>query len=159
VAVVPVVSSSTKGGWTARPSTTHIVRSTDGGQTWNGVAQLPYSTAIPWVHDGSLYLFACKAGTAYRNDDLFLLRSQDRGASWTDPVTLFQGHFWNCHCGMIQREDRIYCGLCEFYGSKGTTPRSPRSESLADVQSTRVPRHSPPARSVVRRELARAKRD
>ena len=126
VAVVPVVPSSTKGGWAARPSTTHIVRSTDGGQTWNDVAQLPYYMAIPWVHDGALYLFAFKAGTVYRNDDLFLHRSEDGGATWTDPVTLFKGHFWNCHCGMVQREDRIYWSLCEFYGSKGTTPRSPR---------------------------------
>lgn len=126
VAAVPVVPSSTKGGWAARPSTTHIVRSTDGGQTWNGVAQLPFSTAIPWVHDGAFYLFACKAGTDYRNDDLFLLRSQDAGATWTDPVTLFQGHYWNCHCGMVQRPDRIYWSFCEFYGTKGTQPRSPR---------------------------------
>ena len=125
VAVVPVVPSSTKGGWTAGPSTTHIMASDDDGRTWSRLTQLPYATAIPWVHRGDLYLFACKAGTTYRNDDLLLLRSSDKGATWTPPSTLFKGHFWNCHCGMVQREDRIYASFCEFHGTKGTEPRDP----------------------------------
>lgn len=125
VAVVPVVPSSTKGGWTAGPSTIHILSSADGGLTWNPLTQLPYATAMPWAHEGALFLFACKAGTTYRNDDLVLLRSDDGGTSWTPPSTLFEGHFWNCHCGMVQRPDRVYASVCEFYGSKGTEPRSP----------------------------------
>jgi len=127
VAAVPVVPRSTTAKRLARPSTTYIVRSTDGGRTWNGVANLPYYTAIPWVHGGVLYLFACKAGTVYRNDDLLLLGSRDAGQSWTEPVTLFQGHFWNCHTGMVKRKGKLYWALCEFYGSQGTQPRSPRA--------------------------------
>ena len=126
VAVVPVVPSETKGGWAARPSITHILNSTDGGRTWVRLAQRPFYNAAPWVHDGALYLFGFHAGTVYRNDDLFLLCSRDAGASWTDPVMLFKGHYWNCHTGMVQRKDRVYWALCEFYGSEGTSPRSPR---------------------------------
>ncbi|MCH2375205.1 MAG: hypothetical protein MK538_13540 [Planctomycetes bacterium] len=125
VAVVPVVPSSTKGGWTAGPSNTHIHSSEDGGLTWRPLTKLPYATAIPWAHGDALYLFACRAGTTYRNDDLLLLRSDDGGSSWTAPSTLFKGHFWNCHCGMVQRPDRIYASVCQFYGSEGTEPRSP----------------------------------
>ena len=126
IAVVPVVPSATKGGWAARPSTTRIMQSTDKGRTWNQVYDLPFYTATPWVHDGALYLFASSAGTAYRNDDLFLLRSEDGGASWTEPTLLFAGHYWNCPTGMVIRDGRIYWALCEFYGSAGTSPRAPR---------------------------------
>ena len=103
------------------------MNSVDGGRTWTLQSRLPYYTATPWVHNGFLYLFACCAGTIYRNDDLFLLRSQDAGSSWTDPITLFKGHYWNCYTGMVRREDRIYWAVCEFYGSAGTSPRAPRA--------------------------------
>jgi hypothetical protein len=60
------------------------------------------------VYRGKLYLFANKGGTTFRNDDLLLLSSSDGGKNWSDAVTLFQGHFWNCHTGMVVRENRLY---------------------------------------------------
>jgi hypothetical protein len=109
VAVVPVVPRQE---WSAERraahSVTHIARSRDGGKIWKHVSQLPYYSAVPWVHRGALYLFANKGGTKSRNDDLLLLRSADGGATWSAPVTLFKGHFWNCHTGMVIRGDRLY---------------------------------------------------
>src|SRR6478752_9447241 len=76
VAVVPVVPREQ---WSAErratQSVTHIMRSTDGGKSWQSASDLPYYSAAPWVHKGALYLFANKGGTKSRNDDLLLLRS------------------------------------------------------------------------------------
>jgi hypothetical protein len=123
VAVVPVVPRLK---WSeerrATQSRTHVVRSTDKGVTWKPVAELPYYSGIPWTHAGKLYLFVNKGGTTYRNDDLLLLRSDDGGVNWSAPVTLFKGHYWNCHTGIVIRNQRIYAatdnlGLGTSYGS------------------------------------------
>ena len=123
VAIVPIVPRLK---WSeerrATRSHTHVVRSVDKGVTWKGVAELPYYSAIPWVYEGKLYLFANKGGTTYRNDDLLLLRSDDGGVTWSEPVTLFKGHFWNCHTGIVIKDRRIYAatdnlGLGSSYGS------------------------------------------
>lgn len=108
LAVVPVVP---RGPWRARRPThsrTHLVRSEDGGSTWQPLVELPYYSAVPFLHEDTLYLFAMKGGRKFRNDDLLLLRSTDGGRTWSEPVTLFGGHLWNCHTGMAIRDNRIY---------------------------------------------------
>lgn len=109
LAVVPVVPRQE---WSeqrrATQSVTHIMLSNDGGGAWTEVSSLPCYSAAPWMHEGTLYLFANKGGTKVRNDDLLLLRSTDDGRTWSEPVTLFQGHFWNCHTGMVQRDKKFY---------------------------------------------------
>jgi len=114
VAAVPVVIKHCGfppedcGRLRAETSCANIVQSTDGGETWNVVSQLPYYSAVPWVHDGILYLFGNKGGREYRNDDLILLKSEDKGKTWSEPVTLFEGHFWNCHTGMAVCDNKLY---------------------------------------------------
>ncbi|MBO9605705.1 MAG: exo-alpha-sialidase [Paenibacillaceae bacterium] len=112
----------------AAQSRTHMLRSKDGGETWQQLSELPYYSACPWGYGGELYLFAFTGGTEYRNDDLLLLRSGDGGATWSAPVTLFKGHFWNCHTGMVIRDDRLYwavddLGLGAVYESPADIPR------------------------------------
>ena len=124
VAVVPVVPREE---WNkerrATQSVTHILRSSDGGQTWQTASDLPYYSAAPWTHGGALYLFVNKGGTKVRNDDLLLLKSTDGGKTWSEPVTLFTGHFWNCHTGMVQRDNKLYWATDDLaLGSK----RGPR---------------------------------
>lgn len=104
-------------------SRAHIVRSLDDGRTWTPVAELPYYAATPWMHDGSLYLFVNKGGRTIRNDDFLLLRSDDGGETWSDPVTLFEGHFWNCHTSMVVRGDRLYWATDDL--SLGSDARGP----------------------------------
>lgn len=124
IAVVPVVPREE---WSkerrAAQSVTHILRSGDGGQTWQKASDLPYYSAAPWAHGGALYLFVNKGGTKVRNDDLLLLKSTDGGQTWSEPVTLFTGHFWNCHTGMVQRDNKLYWATDDLaLGSK----RGPR---------------------------------
>jgi hypothetical protein len=143
VAVVPVVPREQ---WSAErratQSVTHIMRSTDGGKTWQSASDLPYYSAVPWVYKGALYLFANKGGTKVRNDDLLLLRSADGGHTWSPPVTLFTGHFWNCHTGMVLRNDRLYWavddlslgskrGPCVLAGDLSGDPMAPQAWRLS----------------------------
>lgn len=111
VAAVPVVP---RGNWKKGPSRIEIVRSEDQGKTWRAVSQLPYYTACPWLHDGALYLFVCKSGTKFRNDDLLLVKSTDGGKTWSEPVLLFEGHFWNCHTGIVVRNNQLYWCIDEI---------------------------------------------
>ena len=108
LAAVPVVP---RVGWKERRadhSRTHLLRSEDAGRTWRKTAELPYYSAVPWQHAGRTYLFAMKGGRTVRNDDLLLLRSDDAGASWSEPLTLFEGHYWNCHTSMVVLHERLY---------------------------------------------------
>lgn len=106
-----VVSVVPRAPWKQRRvehSRTHLVRSGDGGATWREVSVLPYYSAVPFQHGEAVYLFAMKGGVTFRNDDLLLLRSDDGGETWSEPVTLFEGHYWNCHTGMTVRDKTIY---------------------------------------------------
>ena len=145
VAVVPVVP---RVEWSkerrAEHSRTHIVRSADGGKTWEPVAQLPYYSATPWVHRGTVYLFANKGGTQYRNDDLLLLRSEDQGKTWSQAVTLFKGHFWNCHTGMVVRDNRLYWAVDDLALGSKRGPRVVAGDLTGDPMDPRAWRMSNP---------------
>lgn len=145
LAVVPVVP---RVDWSearrATQSVTHILRSTDGGGSWQAASQLPYYSAAPWIHDGALYLFANKGGTKSRNDDLLLLRSVDGGRTWSAPVTLFQGHFWNCHTGMVQRKDRLYWATDDLSLGRNRGPRLIAGDLTGDPMEPKAWRLSDP---------------
>jgi hypothetical protein len=136
--LVVVVPMSPGGGkWLCR-----VLQSTDRGRTWQAVSELPYYSAVPWLHEGMLYLFAHPEGTKFRNDDLILLRSTDSGATWSDPVTLFPGHYWNCQTGMAIRDHRLYWAIDDL--SLGMPKRGPRvvagdlSRELMDPRAWRL---------------------
>ena len=121
LAAVPVVPRLQ---WTAERraehSVVHILRSSDAGKTWRASSDLPYYSGVPWIHDGKLYLFACTPGPKKaRNDDLLLLRSNDNGKTWSAPVTLFKGHFWNCHTNMVVQDNHLYWAVDDLsFGNK-----------------------------------------
>ena len=136
VAVVPVVP---RVEWSAARrvghSVTHIMRSGDGGKTWQPLADLPYYSAAPWTHRGTLYLFANKPGVKSRNDDLLLLRSGDGGRTWSEPVTLFAGHFWNCHTGMAVRDNHLYWAVDDLSLGVKRGPRAVVGDLSGDVMN------------------------
>ncbi len=104
VAVVPIRRQE---GWRCL-----IVRSIDGGRNWQPpVAELPYFTAAPFVHQGKVHLFA------HANANLVLTRSQDGGTTWSDPVTLFDfsPNWYNCQTGMAVRHNRLYWAVGDLH--------------------------------------------
>ena len=145
VAVVPVVPREE---WSkerrATQSVTHILRSSDGGQTWLKASDLPYYSAAPWTHGGALYLFVNKGGTKVRNDDLLLLKSTDGGKTWSEPVTLFTGHFWNCHTGMVQRDNKLYWATDDLALGNKRGPRVIAGDLSGEVMNPSAWRLSEP---------------
>lgn len=125
-------------------SITHILRSGDGGKSWQPLADLPYYSAAPWTHRGALYLFANKPGAKSRNDDLLLLRSGDGGKTWSEPVTLFPGHFWNCRTGMAVRDNHLYWAVDDLSLGAKRGPRAVVGDLSADLMTPASWRMSEP---------------
>lgn len=123
IAIVPVVPREE---WSverrAEHSITHILRSQDGGKTWQETSSLPYYSAAPFIHRGTLYLLVNKGGTKSRNDDVLILSSRDGGTQWSEPVTLFRGHYWNCHTAMVQTDDKLYWATDDLSLGKNRGP-------------------------------------
>ncbi|WP_395745237.1 hypothetical protein [Prosthecobacter sp.] len=146
IAAVPVVPREK---WSeerrAEHSVTHMLRSSDGGKTWQHTADLPYYSAAPWVHAGKLYLFTNKAGLGKkRNADLLLLRSDDAGKTWSTPVTLFTGYYWNCHTGMVQNEKHIYWATDDMSFGMRRGPRLIAGDLTGDPMNPKAWRISEP---------------
>ncbi len=115
IAVVPVIP---RAAWNlerrATHSWTHIVSSRDGGRTWERLSTLPYYSAVPWIHDGKLHLFAHKGGREVPGRDVLLLRSEDAGHTWSREVLLFSGQYWNTHTAVLIRQGAIYYAMDDF---------------------------------------------
>jgi hypothetical protein len=122
------------------PIEIRTARSTDGGRTWEAMPPLPYYTACPWVHDGVLYVFAHKTGTKYRNDDILILRSEDGGQTWSAPVTLFEGHYWNCPTGIVVKDGFVYRAVdqLDLPGRGELVIAGDLSRDLMDPESWRI---------------------
>lgn len=117
----------------SKHSITHLLRSDDGGRTWQKLSALPYYSAAPWTDSGILYLFANKPGLGKkRNADLLLLKSTDRGQTWSQPVTLFTGYYWNCHTAMVQRDRKIYWATDDLSLGKNRGPRLVAGDLASD---------------------------
>ena len=146
VAAVPVVPREK---WSeerrSEHSVTHILRSADAGKTWQLQADLPYYSAAPWVHGGKLYLFVNKPGLGKkRNADLLLLRSEDNGKTWSAPVTLFTGYYWNCHTGMVQNKEHIYWATDDMSFGMRRGPRLVAGDLSGDPMDPKAWRISEP---------------
>ena len=99
----------------------NLARSDDGGCSWEPLPQLEFCAAQPFVHDGALYLLGNNSGPlttdadgrehhpgAVQARDIAICRSDDGGESWTDPVTLFAGRYWNAPTGMAVANGQLY---------------------------------------------------
>lgn len=117
-------------------SRVHVIRSTDDGKSWDKISEVPYYSAVSFLHQGAVYLFANKGGTEFRNDDLLLLRSDDHGQSWSEPVTLFKGHFWNCQTSMTIKNDRLYWAVDDLSYGKKRGPKVVAGDLKSDLMST-----------------------
>lgn len=81
-----------------------LSRSFDGGLTWEQLPSMPHEDATPFYHDGAFYMFL--PGGTFR-----LVRSEDQGQSWSQPVEIIKTEEWNCSTGMAVKDNRLYWGI------------------------------------------------
>ena len=125
LAVVPVVP---RGGVPKKGKTEiNFIRSDNKGKTWTQISQLPFYSAVPFLHDGKLYSFLFSMGTKFRNDDVYMAKSEDGGATWSEPVIIFKGHFWTCHTNMVIQDNRLYWAIDDLQLPDHSRARSPRA--------------------------------
>ena len=84
-----------------------ILRSEDEGQTWEEFPSLPFDEATPFVLDGQLLMFVQRAS----HRDFNLVSSNDGGKTWSAPVCVLEGPFWNISTPMVERPDALYLSL------------------------------------------------
>ena len=120
---------------------TRIARSTDGGRTWDEVAELPYADAAPFVVDRSLFMFVQEKS----HQDFQIVTSEDRGLTWSVPVTVLEAPVWNISTPMVNRPEAVYWAMDyspegrRCYGKvmarleRGKPPMEPGSWSLSNV--------------------------
>ena len=118
-----------------------IVRSDDGGQTWEELAELPYADATPFVVDGRLFMFVQEKS----HKDFQIVTTDDGGRTWTPPVTVIEAPVWNISTPMLARPDTIYWAMDydsdgqHCYGKvmarldRGRSPLDPAAWSLSNV--------------------------
>lgn len=142
LAVVPVVP---RGGVPKKgPTEINFVRSDDGGATWTTISQLPFYSAVPFLHDGRLYCFLFSMGKQFRNDDVYLAASLDVGRTWTKPAKILSGHFWTCQTSMVVRDEKLYWAVDDLRQPDYSNHRSPRAIAgdlrgdLMDAASWRI---------------------
>jgi hypothetical protein len=65
-----------------------VFTSDDGGRTWTHQTDYPFLHARPFASGGSQYVLG-------QADDLMVIRSDDDGATWSEPVKLTEGDIWH----------------------------------------------------------------
>ena len=63
---------------------------------------------------------------------------------WSPPVTLFKGHYWNCHTGMATRDHFLYWAVDDLSLGKNRGPRVVRGDLSADMMDPAAWRISEP---------------
>jgi hypothetical protein len=89
---------------------TFLSLSVDGGNQWESLGTIPFPDATAIVHGSSLYIM----GQYRQGKDWLIMRSDDEGRTWTDPVTLFKGKYWNCQSSMVLRNGHLYWAMNEM---------------------------------------------
>ena len=76
----------------------------DDGRTWQTRSTLPVGDGLLFVHDGRVHLLGNREGRR----DLVLSTSEDGARTWSAPVTLFEGRFWNTFTPHAVRDRTLY---------------------------------------------------
>ena len=98
------------------PHRFRLAISEDAGRTWRQLPPLDLHSAQPFVHEGELYLL----GNVAIRRNIVILRSGDQGRSWTGPVTLFEGSYWNAPTGVLIKDGRLYRSFNLHENADGT---------------------------------------
>ncbi len=98
------------------PRRFRLAVSDDGGRTWRQLPPLDLHSAQPFVHESKLYLL----GNLAIRRNIVILRSNNEGRSWTEPVTLFEGSYWNAPTGVLIKDRRLYRSFNLHQDADGT---------------------------------------
>ena len=120
-----------------------IFASSDEGSSWRQVcAPLAFRAGRLFMRGGKVYFL----GVGPLHEGIRITRSDDGGTTWRDPVTLFEGIFFNTATGMAEREGRLYWafgapnteGLGNTVGSRSVAVAADLSKDLMDPASWRI---------------------
>lgn len=79
-----------------------LFASVDGGLTWSHKTDFPFMHARPFVAGNTLYVIG-------HCNDLVIMRSDDGGESWEEPVTLTSGQVWHqAPCNVHYANGNVY---------------------------------------------------
>jgi hypothetical protein len=85
-----------------RPNQGKVFTSDDGGATWVHRADFPFLHARPFVAGATVYVLG-------QDNDLRIIRSDDNGDTWSEPVWLTRGQRWHqAPANVHQARGRIY---------------------------------------------------
>jgi hypothetical protein len=112
-------------------------RSGDGGRTWAKLpAESDFCAGTLFQYDGMLY-FLGTGPVHRRGSNMGIIRSEDNGRTWSDPVTLFEGNFYNPATSYVVRGVQFY--WCMDEGREGTyVIAGDLSKGLLDAASWRI---------------------
>ena len=86
---------------------TFFYTSDDGGRTWDETGSVALDDGLVFQHRDRLHLLCNRPGRG----DIVVTASDDEGATWREPVTLFAGRFWNTFTPHAVRDDTLYWAL------------------------------------------------
>jgi hypothetical protein len=92
-----------------------ILSSTDKGATWNITCELPYAEATPFLCEGRLYMFV----QYKQHDGVWFVTSEDEGKTWSSPVEVLKGRYWNCQTAMVINDRNLYWPVSEGFEKMG----------------------------------------
>ncbi len=81
-----------------------LSRSLDGGQSWETLDSLVVPDATPFVHEDTFYMFLPEKSFK-------LVRSDDRGKNWSEPVEILKTSEWNCSTAMVTKDNKLYWAI------------------------------------------------
>jgi len=139
--------------WQRRVGPDHLMmaRSDDGGKSWKRLPDLPLAEGTPFVVGDELFMFT----QPRQHQDVYFMRSDDEGESWTGPVKVLEGAFWNCQTSMVVRDGRLYWVLDQKH--KATVAiAADLSKDLLDPGAWRISQVIPANQTAVQFRTAHA---
>ena len=109
--------------------------SCDHGANWKVRGSVKLGDGLPFMHQGKLY-FLCNGR---QRKDIVLVMSGDEGATWSAPVILSKGRFWNTFAPHVVHNNTLYWALGAANADGDFNRRGSRTVIVAgDLSASRL---------------------